>query len=468
MSDIQPPAPTQAALGKIRSGVVRNDIQENVQPDATGAIAPFSFQPPGGVSGWKRVRIANYTPYVFQVIGIPDGGSGDPPQLLQPFQENVWNYVASRGTITLIAAQDNSPLAVPPLQFAYGEGTAKDQLLYNFVTIEWTDTPDLFFGYYPVPLVGIAITAEAQSVVPIIPSIPVGASPLAVVTNPNTNRIYVANHGSNSISVIDGGSMSVIANIAIGHSPVDLAINPSVGLLYVATSDGSHLVIRIDTTTNTVVGSTNVGADQTGISVVPLPSFAPGGDKKYVSLAGGTHVAVIDGTQTLLVGAGYPVVVGNAPLGSDVNIGVATPQVYVANSTDGTVSQIDSVADTVAHTIAVGVLPTDVAVDPVTGQVWVVNATDHTVSEIDAATNAVTHTIGVGTDPIGVSADSVTGKVYTANNGANSVSVIDEATHLVVATLIPGVGPKDVAVDSATNKVYVPITANEVVVLNGV
>src|SRR5439155_13627466 len=39
----------------------------------------------------------------------------------------------------------------------------------------------------------------------IVSTIPVGSSPYGIGANPNTNRIYVANEFSNTVSVIQGG-----------------------------------------------------------------------------------------------------------------------------------------------------------------------------------------------------------------------------------------------------------------------
>lgn len=449
-----PHAPTQAALGAVRAGVIRNAIEENVQPNALGVIPPFSFQPPGGVSGWKRVRISNYSPYVFQVIGVPGGGSGDPPQLLQPFQQNVWNYLASRGTITLIAAQEGSPLAVPPLRFAYADGTAAGELLFNYVTVEWTDTPDLFFGYYPSPLPGIAIEAEALHVVSPVPTvIPVGTTPVAIAMDVFNNRAYVANNGSHNVSVIDLNSNTVVATIDVTNPPTDLAVNLADGKLYVARS-GVNDVLIIQA--NVPIGSVNVGAAQTGITVDPFTG------KKYVSLV--TDRVRVIGPTELVIGA--PIVVGTGPKGIDAN--PATGQVYVANETDGTVSQIDEATElVVGPPIAVGAGPVDVRADGLLNQIYSADAVDDTVSDIDGLTALVTATVLVGNKPVGLDIDQTRSRLYVANQDSNSVSVVDENTNVVIDTLSPGVGPTDVGLNPVANTVYVPIAANAVVVLAG-
>jgi DNA-binding beta-propeller fold protein YncE len=42
-------------------------------------------------------------------------------------------------------------------------------------------------------------------------TIPVGTMPMGIAVNSNTNRVYVANSGSQNVSVVDGDTKAVIA-----------------------------------------------------------------------------------------------------------------------------------------------------------------------------------------------------------------------------------------------------------------
>jgi YVTN family beta-propeller protein len=102
--------------------------------------------------------------------------------------------------------------------------------------------------------------------------IPVGSSPGAVAVNPTTDTIYVANNGSNTVSMIDGATDTVTATIAVGTSPYSVAVDPLTNTIYVA-NFGSRTVSVIDGATNTVtqtVGSgAGVGNDPSGVAVDP-------------------------------------------------------------------------------------------------------------------------------------------------------------------------------------------------------
>ena len=79
--------------------------------------------------------------------------------------------------------------------------------------------------------------------------ITVGKQPtgLTIDITEGSNKLYVANHDSNSISVIDTRSNQVINNIAsVGDSPVGIAINSISNKLYVS-NIASNTVSVIDT-----------------------------------------------------------------------------------------------------------------------------------------------------------------------------------------------------------------------------
>jgi YVTN family beta-propeller protein len=63
-----------------------------------------------------------------------------------------------------------------------------------------------------LPMVSYYHQVYAQTV---IATIDVGVNPIGVAVNPTTNRIYVANDGDNTVSVIDGTTNTVIDTIDV-------------------------------------------------------------------------------------------------------------------------------------------------------------------------------------------------------------------------------------------------------------
>src|SRR5215813_2222225 len=60
-------------------------------------------------------------------------------------------------------------------------------------------------------------------------NIPVGTFPVQIAVSPTTNKIYVTNYRSNNLSVLDGFTNSKIGNISVGKSPSCIFIASSFG-----------------------------------------------------------------------------------------------------------------------------------------------------------------------------------------------------------------------------------------------
>ena len=106
----------------------------------------------------------------------------------------------------------------------------------------------------------------------------------------------------------------------------------------------------------------------------------------------------------------------------------ATGAVWVADSTDNTVSRIvPAGAGAVTDTIPLGNGPGPIAAGE--AAIWVANSRDGTVSRIDPATRAVEAVIQVGRLPSGIAVGA--GAVWVANSLSGTVSRIDPRTNRV-------------------------------------
>src|SRR5689334_8480592 len=56
-------------------------------------------------------------------------------------------------------------------------------------------------------------------------TIPVGAGPIGVATDPRTNTIYVTNGPADTVSAISGNTNTVTATIPVGAGPIAVAAN---------------------------------------------------------------------------------------------------------------------------------------------------------------------------------------------------------------------------------------------------
>jgi YVTN family beta-propeller protein len=190
----------------------------------------------------------------------------------------------------------------------------------------------------------------------------------------HAQNAYITNQSSNTVSVIDTATDTVIATIPVGISPFGVAVSPDGSKVYV-TNISSNTVSIIDTATNTVSATITVGPPPPAICG-PICDMAvavsPDGSKVYVTntFFNSNIVSVID-TTTNTVSATIPI--GRPSLGV-----VVTPdssKVYVTNADAGSVSVIDTATNTISATIpSVGPRAFGVAVSPDSSKVYVTNS----------------------------------------------------------------------------------------------
>jgi len=97
-----------------------------------------------------------------------------------------------------------------------------------------------------------------------------GMGPWGIAYDPSNGYIYVANFGSDTVSVIDGATNTVIATIPVGYGPEGIAYDPSNGYIYVTNYvSGTVSIISTSVSTN----STSISSVTT--STTPTPSVVP-------------------------------------------------------------------------------------------------------------------------------------------------------------------------------------------------
>src|ERR671938_1618887 len=81
-----------------------------------------------------------------------------------------------------------------------------------------------------------AATTSRMQVSPVVRTVAVGSAPLALAVDGRTRRVFVANFGSATVSVLDAGSGAVLATTAVIPYPDTLAIATTPGRVFVASS----------------------------------------------------------------------------------------------------------------------------------------------------------------------------------------------------------------------------------------
>src|SRR2546425_2305700 len=132
----------------------------------------------------------------------------------------------------------------------------------------------------------------------VVATVPVGNNPFGVGYNSGNGYVYVANWGSDTVTVIDG--TTVVATVPVGNNPFGVGYNGGNGYVYVANSGTGNTVSVINGTT--VVANVTVGPSPYGVGYNSRNGYV------YVANAGSNTVSVIS-----TIGPSSPVLSGLDP-----------------------------------------------------------------------------------------------------------------------------------------------------------
>ena len=276
-------------------------------------------------------------------------------------------------------------------------------------------------------------------------NIDVGDSPYDVDVNPFSNRIYTSNRDSDSVSVIDGFTNKELTKVTVGDSPLGIGINLGRGWVYVANLDSSTITV-IDAIDNHVIKTLKYATLPYDIVINPLTN------RVYVSDLGRDRVLVLDGSNNTLVST---VPVGSKP--SVLAINIQTNMIYVSNFSNDSVSVINGTSNKVETNIKVGHNPVGIAVNPRINEIYVNNLPDNTISVINGTTNKVIHNISLEPAIIGsgvnkavinvplkvtfpliaskITVDPTTNFTYVTNPRSNGIITIDGKTDKIITKI---------------------------------
>ncbi|HLJ85227.1 MAG TPA: YncE family protein [Candidatus Angelobacter sp.] len=358
----------------------------------------------------------------------------------------------------------------------------------------------LFFAF--IALMWLTPKGNAQ----VLNTVNVGTAPVALAINSTTNKIYVANNSSASVTVIDGATNSTV-NVAVESHPVAVAVNETTNKIYVA-NNGTTDVTIIDGATNATSSvslgefgfpnaiAVNPATNKVYVLAQQVPSAQNDG-ALYV-LDGNTNTItrfVQDGSindiavdsssnriylATVAASPNFPIspsitVVDGAtnqsstislPVGCPVQIGISQipHKIYVADLF-GTVTVIDPATNGVTQVIpGNGGLIRHMAIDQASNKIYLSKMLGSFVSAIDGATNTAS-TIAIG-GAGALGGQEQLRRIYAAN-GFNSIAVINEDTNQTVEIPV-GSNPVAIAANIKTKRVYVANSdSNNVTVIDG-
>lgn len=288
-------------------------------------------------------------------------------------------------------------------------------LITIFISLNYTQS-DLTLDISNA-ILGHSIKAHAQSLnESFISGFNTGSYPIGISVNPFTDKIYVANQFSNTVSVFDSITNKLLQNVDVGAFPYGMDNNLYNNRIYV-TNRGSDEVSVIDGLSGLLINTIKVGQSPVQISVNPSNNWV------YVTNLDSNSITIIDGITNRVDKTIEGV---STPYGIDVN--PVTNKIYVTNIANSTVTVIDEESYQVIKNINVGQSPVGIDIDVEKNLVFVTNYLSDSLTIINGTDDYVIKTLPVGKSPVGVELNPLTNKIYISNIGSHSISVIDEIT----------------------------------------
>jgi YVTN family beta-propeller protein len=272
----------------------------------------------------------------------------------------------------------------------------------------------------------------------VVAEIPLGFEPFGkIAVSADGNTVYVLK--GTSLIIIDAQTNQVVTTVPIGGGTnlIDLALMPDGNTLYLADSLNPGSIHVFDTVSRTVTQTIPVDDSPNMLALTPF------GDSLYVGHLSGALTII-----TTAANAVSFVVPGGLDQANALAISPDGTLAYMTDASAGTVVVFETATRAVVASIPVGGSPQGVAFTHVNfREAYVPNlAGAGYVSVIDTQVHAIVGNIVVGFAPRQVTVSPDGARVYVTNQDSNTVSVIDTSTDAVVDTVNVGAGPNAIAV----------------------
>jgi YVTN family beta-propeller protein len=341
--------------------------------------------------------------------------------------------------------------------------------------------PDVPAGYREFAYVsnGASNTVSVLDLVYLRPdrTLLVGSQPTGMAVNSKRNEVYVVNtgttEGTGSVSVIDTDANRVAATIPVHKLPYSIDVDAAGGRAYVANS-GSNTVSVIDLDLRREIGVVGTG-EQPGlarishdmrslvvtnrgggsVSIFAVEPYAAKEEGLGVSLRPAAPKAEAKKLLPRLraVFTGCPGATDAVILNDSSKAFIACSgghqvmAVSLAASPDSPAAKLNSslLTDRMLTLMDVGQTPVQLALKPDQGEIFCANFGSDSFSEIETGTNEVAGTYTIGSTPVFgvVSGDSST--LWVANFGADSINLWSIDDGKVVNSIRTGHAPDTLA-----------------------
>ena len=298
--------------------------------------------------------------------------------------------------------------------------------------------------------------------------IAVGQNPVAVAPSPTRHEVYVVNSGpemgEGSLSVINAENNTVAATIPLHRRPVAIDIDATGTLAYIANS-GSNTVSVLELKTRREVAQIETGEEPDALRI------SPDGKTLVVANRGGNSVTIVDLANVSTLSAPVDSVrrpstravratIDGCPGASDAVILPDSSKAFVSCSAGHQVMVIALAherdaskpdapegprIDSLEALMDVGQGPVQLALKPEGGELFVSNSRSDTISEVVTSKDDVGGAYAMGDDPVRGLVSSDNSMLYIANFRSQWVTVYAPDDGRRVASIHVGDGPSALA-----------------------
>lgn len=292
-------------------------------------------------------------------------------------------------------------------------------------------------------------------------SVAVGFLPEGVAATPDGRRVFVANGGDGTVSMISVNSRTILATTGVlprgGALSGGIAVSPDGRRIYAdyyETASGERGLTVLHGTTNAVLRSIPLATAQAPPRPVNPGGVAVSPDGAFIMVANN-----VDG------GAFYGVDAASGQIVATVALGVGSVPTGVAMSPDARLAYLlfsgahclkvfDIATRSVIATVSLVMAPTSLAVSPDGERAYVTSTTAGTVTVVDTAGNLNAAWTGFS-GPAGIVVSPDGSRIYVANSSAHAVSVVRAADGVLESTVPTGTEPVGIAMAPDGKRAYV-------------
>jgi len=214
------------------------------------------------------------------------------------------------------------------------------------------DGKQLYISNEDVSAVSIVDIASGN----VIKSLPLGAQPEGVKVTPDGKQVWVTSEETGTISVLDPVAGKIVKTFKVGHRPRNIAFFPDGSRAYInAENDGT--VVLVDARKYKMIKTISLG--KPGIIKPMNVLLSQDSTKLYVSTGRGHQVFTLDTATNTVLGS---VEVGARPWG--IALSLDGKNLYTANGPSNDVSVVDLATNTVTKKVKAGKGPWGLLVLP--------------------------------------------------------------------------------------------------------